>query len=107
MRTTASKFIAALLLLLFVEKAGLRLFIHDYFHTTVSASGKDENTGRDHFSKLGCDCIEDFFLPVTYTEEFSVELPGRGGLMLLSVPHTERFISASSFSILLRGPPRC
>ncbi len=107
MRTTASKFIAALLLLLFVEKAGLRLFIHDYFHTTVSASGKDENTGRDHFSKLGCDCIEDFFLPVTYTEEFAVELPGSTNSTLLSVPRAESFISTSSFSILLRGPPVC
>jgi hypothetical protein len=107
MRSVASKFIAAFLLLLFVEKAELRLFIHDYLHTRTEASAKDQDTSKERFCKQSCDCLDDFFLPLAYTEEFSVTIPT---IFISEIPtfYYKSFIYSSPiFSNKLRGPPVC
>ena len=103
------KITAGLLLLLFLEKAGLRLWIHDCLHESkTEASSKNDRATDKHFSKTGCDCLEDFFIPLTYTEEVSISVPP---IIHYSREFTSCYknftYSYLSFSIQLRGPPAC
>jgi len=105
MRRTPTKFIAFLFLLIFIEKAGLRLFIHDALHTSSATSAKSEKAGDATVSKLGCDCIDDFFLPLTTTEVFSVDLPVTSYIVTYPV-YYKGFIPPFSLRAgQLRGPP--
>jgi hypothetical protein len=75
MRRTAQKYISFLLLFLLIEKAGLRLFIHDKYHkgSVVSSTKRSNNTPSISQSNDGC--LEDFFLALNHTESFSICLP--------------------------------
>jgi hypothetical protein len=101
------KITAVLLLLLFLEKAELRLWIHDCLHeSNKEVSIKNDKVTDKHFSKIGCDCLEDFFVPLTYTEEISIIPPPAIDYNGLFTIHYKSFISSSlCFYFLLRGPP--
>jgi hypothetical protein len=99
--------LTAFLLLLFVEKAGLRLWIHTHYHIcTTSHSLSDHSSGQYIITaESNCDCMDDFFMPVNISQEH----------FLISTPivRTERvftfqsffLFSSSSLGFFLRGPP--
>src|ERR1700734_3659784 len=90
MRKPSARFTAVLLLFLFLQKAGMRLWMHEHFHqgSAISLSmlreaGTDgsrrpepgKNNTERYFLQMGCDCVDVFFLPLTYTETVAVESP--------------------------------
>jgi hypothetical protein len=95
---------AVLMLLLFVEKSGLRLLLHTHCHQYAGALAKD-NSGHSVVLQQGCDCVEDFFVPLTPGEEIRVIVP--------TLQHEDRHLdrdinlvcASPCLSSLLRGPP--
>ena len=105
MRRTSSKYLSILFLILFVEKSGLRLFIHDAFHKSPIVSLKNEKSKVPVISQANCGCLDDFFLPLNHEEPFSVSsvVPS---IIEISFPEYEGFTpSFSSDAGQLRGPP--
>ena len=95
-----SKTIAVLLLLVFSQKAGLRLWMHNWLHASktiaVPASEKFQ---------LACDCLNEAMLPLEETTLFTLSIPIQKGTVLGTAapspaPDTEQLF----FS--LKGPPR-
>jgi hypothetical protein len=104
MRITAKKIIAFLLLLLFIEKAGLRLWVHTHYHI-CSTSSKNSKASYPSFSKEDCDCIDDFFIPLSFADEIIVSIPVIEYCDLFPI-HYKSFISSPYYlSFQLRGPP--
>lgn len=90
-------------MLVFVQKTGAGLFLHNLLHTESAAkSSPQDNKGRE-FS-YACSCIDDFLMPMTAAEEpdyfFAVPAPvSRIIAYCAPVP----FVSVTHTS--LRGPP--
>ena len=75
MRRKAKKYISFLLLLLLVEKAGLRLFIHDKYHNGSIVSTTKNSSHTPTVTQSNDGCLEDFFLALNHTESFAICLP--------------------------------
>jgi hypothetical protein len=106
MRRTVQKVISCLLLLLLIEKAGLRLFIHDKYHKgSIVSLAKSANDKTALVSQSNDGCVDDFFLGFNHTESFSISLstpswieqsfPGYKGIIPVFSLHAGQ----------LRGPP--
>jgi len=107
MRDTIRKIIAVLLLILFLEKAELRLFIHNHFHesiTNISFSKKD-TTNAAILSSVHCDCLDDFFIPLALTDETLVPSPAIRYNKVVNIVSESHKSIAPRFSVWLRGPP--
>lgn len=93
------------MLLVFSQKAGAGLFLHNLLHTPAlatekKAQGNDEQQGFNYT----CNCADDFLLPFTAAEEvvYAVNISvSQVPFKFLSVP-VPVSISILSF---LRGPP--
>jgi hypothetical protein len=99
--------IAFLLILIFSQKSGAGLFLHNFLHAKNIIAAHPEN--EDQKSKdmsYACTCIDDFLMPFEETEETvctEAVLPVTTPLVFFeeSIPfHTPIFSS-------LRGPPAC
>ena len=109
MRNTAKKIIAFLLLFLFIEKSGLRLWIHTHYHlsaTTQPLSTSDTIT-HESVSEKCCDCLDDFFIPLTYTDKISLSILPAQYCEIFYVHYKDSISGFSTFSAQLRGPPIC
>lgn len=105
MRRTSSKYLSILFLILFIEKSGLRLFIHDAFHKGPIVSLINEKSKLPVISQANCGCLDDFFLPLNHEEPFSVSsvVPS---IIEISFPEYEGFTPSFSLDAgQLRGPP--
>jgi hypothetical protein len=106
MRCYLNKITAVLLLLLFLEKAGLRLLLHTQFHEYATADTKSRNDLAHAFLyPQGCDCLDDFFLPLTLSEEVHVDIPAPNYCDRYSIQDTSTICSIACLSSFLRGPP--
>ncbi|PZR27924.1 MAG: hypothetical protein DI535_08250 [Citrobacter freundii] len=95
-----------LLLLVFSQKVGGGLFLHNLLHNQDTATPyqpvKQDNNSRE--IRFACNCIDDFLMPFTEAEE-----------IVLPQPVTEHFASRTHFiagtsfrpviAANLRGPP--
>jgi hypothetical protein len=106
MRRTAQKVISCLLLLLLIEKAGLRLFIHDKYHKgSIVSLVKSANDKTSLVSQSNDGCVDDFFLTFNHSESFEISFSTPSWIEQ-SFPAYAGVIPA--FSLLagqLRGPP--
>lgn len=98
---------AFFLIIVFSQKAGTGLFLHNWLHTSNSrtASSPDENKQGNEIN-YSCSCIDDFLLPFdeavepVYTPFVSVpETP-------VSFYYNETPFHSPELSFL-RGPPAC
>ena len=107
MREFSRKIIAILLLFLFVEKVGLRLFLHNRLHqSTISAvSSKQKNTPKQSISQQDCGCLDDFFIPLSQTEEAALPLPNIAYIDTIASFKYDCIQPSPTYSIQLRGPP--
>jgi len=99
---------AFFLLLVFSQKAGVGLFLHHLFHSTVAdkkAGPQQHDEGKN--KRYACTCVDDQLMPFAVTEEqVFVLLPVHQARHL---PLFEEAIPvSSSLHSFLRGPPaRC
>ncbi|RXK85437.1 hypothetical protein [Filimonas effusa] len=58
------RFIALMLLLVFLQKAGAGLWVHELMHVkTIKDSSSSKEAGKSSESEA-CSCIDDFFVPM-------------------------------------------
>lgn len=95
---------AFLLLLIFTQKIGIGLALHNFFHQpfAVDSSAKQDAQGKD-FS-YACTCADDFLAPFTVADEMEIPAPvvkfvvtGSTGLFAI--------LPQNSIHSSLRGPP--
>lgn len=96
---------AFLLILVFSQKAGAGLFLHNFFHSGIA---KNESAEQQHKQEKGfsyaCTCVDDFLLPFTAEEEPVYAEPVLD--FATSVTFFEEIIPFhTSVLYFLRGPP--
>ncbi|HSU27319.1 MAG TPA: hypothetical protein VLJ68_02990 [Chitinophagaceae bacterium] len=98
------KVMALVILLVFTQKIGLGLYIHNQIHPATSHSFPTDGPISEKASNLNCSCIDDFLLPFTEPSNENI-VPANF--------HTTAFISfyeadirqVSHYFSSLRGPP--
>lgn len=65
------------LLLVFSQKVGAGLFLHNLLHTqdTSLAAQPSKQDGKTKEISFACNCIDDFLMPFTEAEEISLPVP--------------------------------
>jgi len=97
------KSFAIILLLLFSQKAGVELYLHNWLHTNNSKQLPQHTPGKNVVS-YSCNCLDDFSMPFAENVEplaqtiFSTEVEFVA-FQKFSAP------SSSIFFYSLRGPP--
>jgi|SRR5579872_3540 len=96
------KLVATLLLLVFTQKAGLRLWMHDWFHEgKVVRAVSCPAAAQIH---LQCDCFDDAMMPLLGSPVFTIPPP-----VCVYAPRTvarqSPVISAGKVYFSLKGPP--
>jgi hypothetical protein len=94
------KTVSILLLLVFTQKAGLRLWMHDWLHETKTAKAR---TTSENF-QLKCDCFDDAMMPLLESPVFVVPAPIRVYATLMASPECP-ILSAEPVYYSLKGPP--
>ncbi len=107
MRGFTRKIIAILLLFLFLEKVGLRLFLHTILHQeTISiANSKQKKAHKQSVSQQDCGCLDDFFIPITDVEDPKLPLPTLTYIFTIASFKYNSIYSSPTYSTRLRGPP--
>ncbi|HEV2355645.1 MAG TPA: hypothetical protein VGR89_15465 [Puia sp.] len=96
------KLVAALLLVVFTQKAGLRLWMHDWFHESKVA--RAVSTPSVPQILLQCDCFDDAMMPLLGSPVFTLPPPVSVHTSR-TVNHHSPFISACKVYFSLKGPP--
>lgn len=102
-RTIIFRFATFLLLLIFSQKVGAGLFLHDLLHTANAKYPlQEKGTGKD--IAYACNCIDDFLTPFIETDE-----PVAFTTILLHTTPVDFFkedlVFTSRIFSSLRGPP--
>ena len=107
MRRYARQITAIFLLFLFLEKAGVRLWIHTHYHICASTEASSKNYKFPHpsFSGQCCDCMDDFFIPLTHTDEVTLSIPAIQYCDLFFIHYKSLISSSLCLSSQHRGPP--
>ena len=97
------KLVACFLAIIFSQKAGAGLFIHDWLHTSEinDKTDKSETRGDVNYS---CTCADDFLMPFVATEEFIVP----ASYVEKTIPafyFKEEYFFIPPACLFLRGPP--
>lgn len=104
-RPLISRCIAFFLLLVFIQKAGAGLFVHNIIHQTGSTknSGLPSNE-KNKEAGYSCSCIDDFMMPFAEADPISIPAPAISTLTYFIAPADAAVFSATVHSFL-RGPP--
>jgi hypothetical protein len=96
------KIVAVLLLVVFTQKAGLRLWMHHWFHESKIA--KSQSAPGSENLQLKCDCFDDAMMPLLESPLFVLPVPVRQYATLTVVRHSP-ILSADEVYYSLKGPP--
>ncbi len=97
-----SRTIALLLLLVFSQKAGLRMWMHNWLHESKSAHSR--TTSGPQSLKLKCDCFDDAMMPLLESPPIIVPEPVRQ-FTTLTINRHSPILSADKVYYSLKGPP--
>ncbi len=98
-----SKLIAIILLLVFGQKVGLRLWMHHWLHEDKTVAAKSSPASSTQW-RTSCDCFDDAMMPMEGASTFTLTLPLPTytlGIVayLPGIPTVEKVFEAR------RGPP--
>src|ERR1700722_744707 len=102
MRRLHPKIIALLLLLVFSQKMGLRLWMHHWVHE----SRTQHNTTAPNAAcvQLKCDCIDDAMMPMVGSSLIALDVPARTAI-ILPAAYLPSLSAAEKVFYSLKGPP--
>jgi hypothetical protein len=96
---------AFLLILVFSQKAGAGLFLHNLFHSTApNTKATEQENKKDRDFSYSCTCIDDFLMPFAEAEEAVYAQP----VLIPATPITffeENIPFHTPIFSCLRGPP--
>ena len=96
-----SRTIAMLLLLVFSQKAGLRMWMHNWLHESKVAQNRPPRLGN---LRLKCNCFDDAMMPLLVSALIVVPEPIRQFTTLTINRHCP-ILSADRVFYSLKGPP--
>ena|SRR5215469_13974701 len=96
------KIAAVFLLLVFSQKAGLRLWMHHWFHEGKTAQNQSA-PGSENL-QLKCDCFDDAMMPLLESPLFIVPVPVRQ-YASLPADRPSPLLCAEEIYYSLKGPP--
>ena len=96
------KIVVVLLLLVFTQKAGLRLWMHHWFHEGKTAQTQS-SPGSENL-QLKCDCFDDAMMPLLESPLVIVPVPVRRYATVTIARHSP-LLSADRIYYSLKGPP--
>jgi hypothetical protein len=97
-----SRTIAVILLLVFSQKAGLRMWMHNWLHESKMAHSRTASGSET--LKLNCDCYDDAMMPLLESPLIIVPEPVRQFTTLMVNRHSP-ILSADKVFYSLKGPP--
>lgn len=97
-----SRILAFLLLLVFSQRAGLRLWMHHWFHEGKTTY--DRTASAPESLKLTCDCFDDAMMPLLESPLIFFPAPVRH-LTALTVDRPSPILSTGKVYCSLKGPP--
>jgi hypothetical protein len=97
-----SRITAVFLLLVFSQKAGLRLWMHHWFHESRTAQSHSSPSSAD--LQLKCDCFDDAMMPLLDSPFFITPEPVRQ-YATLTLPRRSAILNADKVYYSLKGPP--
>ena len=102
MRRLHPKIIALVLLLVFSQKMGLRLWMHHWIHESRYLQGSTvPNAASIH---LKCDCMDDAMMPLLGSSLIALNVPVQKAIVL-PAPYLPPFSAAEKLFYSLKGPP--
>ncbi len=102
MRRLHPKIIAFILLLVFTQKMGLRLWMHAWVHESRGLqSAPVPNAAAVH---LKCDCIDDAMMPLVGSSMIALDVPPQDAVTMPSA-YLPPFSAAEKLFFSLKGPP--
>jgi hypothetical protein len=102
MRRLHPKIIALVLLLVFSQKMGLRLWMHHWIHESRSLQGSTvPNAASIH---LKCDCMDDAMMPLLGSSPIALNVPVQKAIVLPGA-YLPPFSAAEKLFYSLKGPP--
>ncbi len=102
MRRLHPKIIALILLLVFTQKMGLRLWMHHWVHESrVQHAVGVPNAASVH---LKCDCIDDAMMPMVGSSLIALDVPVQA-VVVLPAAYLPPFSAAEKVFYSLKGPP--
>jgi len=93
---------AFLLILVFSQKAGAGLFLHNFFHANKEQSSSKESKSNE--ISYACSCIDDYLMPFDEAPQ-PVCLPAFSDHCSFNTVFEERIPFQTLFFSTLRGPP--
>jgi hypothetical protein len=102
MRRLHPKIIAFILLLVFTQKMGLRLWMHHWVHESRAPyNATAANAASVH---LKCDCIDDAMMPMVGSSLIALDVPAQKAIVLPAA-YLPPFSAAEKVFYSLKGPP--
>lgn len=101
------RIVSLLLILVFLQKLGMELWVHDWLHETNTAhSVKPAEKGKPvvQHHQVICNCVQDAMMPLVETRPIRFE-PVSVRLTIIFVAHYSSYLSGDKEFSALRGPP--
>lgn len=102
MRKFNTKLLALLLVLVFSQKLGLRLWMHHLLHESTE---QKSSLPYSQQIQLKCDCVDEALMPFTETPSFIVAIPEREVEQII-YNYPLSFSSVTKLFCSLKGPPQ-
>lgn len=99
--------VAFMLLLAFVQKLGLELWLHDWLHEPQGVHllvPRDRDKASLQQSPIQCHCLDDTLMPLIQSASFTYAAPHKQGSALPASGYVSVLSTLRIFSSL-RGPP--
>jgi hypothetical protein len=101
------RIVSLLLILVFLQKLGMELWVHDWLHETHTAHSvipaeKGKPVVQHHH--IICNCLQDAMMPLVETKPIRYE-PVSKRLTAIFVTHYSSCLSSDKEFSALRGPP--
>lgn len=96
-----SRTIALILLLVFSERGGMRLWIHHWLHEHKAASASAPASDKIQFA---CDCFSEAMMPLEESTFFTISVPIQKGVALEDAPQPPA-PETEELYCSLKGPP--
>jgi hypothetical protein len=105
MERIKKKITAVLLIIVFIQKMGLGLFLHAWLHEQPFGITNDPKNPVTHLQQIRCTCIEDAMIPFAVTAASIIISSPIKYFFNYSNPFRVLYSSAKKIYYGLRGPP--
>lgn len=101
------RIVSFLLILIFFQKMGLELWLHNWLHETIittSVNTTPKGKASLQHQRVKCNCIDDALSPLIEADVVDYDAPAQASMRLVATAYFS-WLSAERELSSLRGPP--